>query len=415
MDALPDTVLLSILRYLGYRDLTRFSLTNARISVLCSDPGLWSRYEVKEKKILSDITGFVENRRFKKLQSFTLRAVKTLLLPIAELSLLFSYFHSNHHLRYVKFVNIDISCVPGFPFSRGLSHVASLHLQRTNLTTEQTVALLRVVMMGQQVLDLSNNNLQHVPASVLSGAFSRVKDLDLSLTDLKPNQIKEILMNLPLTERLNLSDLDIKEVNPSLLATVTPNLCALTLNDTQMTDSQKEVLFAALASQEQPVGELIDVSGVSLASLDPTLLLKGLKRTRIVNLQNTWLSQQQLNAIFSSLESCAIEELNLSSNNCSEMRTDELLAAAVSLKRLDLRSSRLPVEAVLEFMDVQGSDDSCKLIISSADVYLTSSFLARLKRSHGVQIVKGDVPDYVDENSCAYGDVLDDVTLETEN
>ena len=35
------------------------------------------------------------------------------------------------------------------------------------------------------------------------------------------------------------------------------------------------------------------------------------------------------------------------------MRTDELLAAAVSLKRLDLRSSRLPVEAVLEFMDVQ--------------------------------------------------------------
>jgi len=97
------------------------------------------------------------------------------------------------------------------------------------------------------------------------------------------------------------------------------------------------------------------------------------------------------------------------------MRTDELLAAAVSLKRLDLRSSRLPVEAVLEFMDVQGSDDSCKLIISSADVYLTSSFLARLKRSPGVQVVKGDVPDYVDENSCAYGDVLDDVTLETEN
>ena len=53
---------------------------------------------------------------------------------------------------------------------------------------------------------------------------------------------------------------------------------------------------------------------------------------------------------------CSSVRINLLASlahTCDKLETTDLLTAAVSLKRLDLRSTRLPAETLLEYIDVQ--------------------------------------------------------------
>ncbi|XP_023332344.1 uncharacterized protein LOC111704353 [Eurytemora carolleeae] len=143
MEVLPDHLLLKICGKLRFEDLRIVSVINSRLSRISLDPLLWARFPVSSDRILSNIQEFTSIRRFKKLRRLEISALRRRVLKPEDISTLFSYLSANTNIQFIRFSNLDLSSVPGFPFSQALVSVSSLSLQGCDLTTEQCIALLR--------------------------------------------------------------------------------------------------------------------------------------------------------------------------------------------------------------------------------------------------------------------------------
>jgi len=411
--SLPDVLIFRILSFLPCSNLSTVSLTCSRLLNIATDPYLWSRYAIVSEHILKDMSTFFETRRLRKLREICISSKRRMRIPMEDLDMLFQYFLQNENLRKVRLENVYLDSVPGFPFSAGLSRVSSLSLPYCALDTEQLTALLtRMIKWGRLVdhLNLSSNSLHHVAADLISKAGSLCRSLDLSLTDLKPQAIKDLLegIDIAVTKELNLSDLNLQEVNTQSLAHKLSTMKSLVLSDVIIREEQLQQLFFCLLKRED-LGENIDLSGVNLSSIEPTLLGPALASYKVLNLRNCWLSTQQISSIIESLENgSSVEEVDLSGNNCSELNSLQLLTAAYLLNTLTLKSAKVGSNVLLEYVSAcqETAEASGSIVFSTAD-FPSSHLQKQLSAAFSIVLHREPMSYYADEKSCEYGDLFD--------
>eukprot|EP00088_Acartia_fossae_P025779 TRINITY_DN2655_c0_g1_i19.p1 TRINITY_DN2655_c0_g1~~TRINITY_DN2655_c0_g1_i19.p1 ORF type:complete len:429 (-),score=54.39 TRINITY_DN2655_c0_g1_i19:543-1829(-) len=409
LQCLPNHVFVKICDNLCYQDLESLALSCSKLESLVHQPAVWTRFEVPQSWILSDVSKFVADSRFKCLRTVDIRKEKKTALSTQELNLLFQYFRKNRSIKRLRLENIDLHDVPGFPLASSILHIPILILDNCHLTAEQLTCFFRELNMCEALttLSLSGNNLEFVPSHFFTQLPNNCYSLNLSLTDLKTDQITGLLSNIhpesSVLKELDLSDLDLSNIDDLCLQTAFTTLESVKMSNAILTEEGKKTIFSFLSSNQHHLKHL-DLSGVSLSDLDENLLARVLKNINNVVLSNTWLSLAQFLAIIESLsDETLIKDLDVCGNSLlNEVTCENLLEGSLYLNTLNVASCHISTEVLLEFIQVQNSEDSkFKLVLFEGD-YRDKQMKKILQASSCIQLNKTELPLYFDENSCQY-------------
>ena len=148
-------------------------------------------------------------------------------------------------------------------------------------------------------------------------------------------------------------------ISPTTLANVLSRLDAADLSycSLDISDEQKEAFFTALANKEGST-KFINFDSTRLSSVDPITLARGLLKVETLDLQYTYLTQQQVTEFFKLLGAGAskLKKLEMSWEGSNlEIVDEEILATGVNrLEYAEFCSSRLTfpqLYAILKAVD----------------------------------------------------------------
>merc|ERR1719186_1239860 len=227
----------------------------------------------------------------------------------------------------------------------------TFHLAMKNLQNLQSVNLM--------FCDLTN-----VEPSLLAAFLAGLKEIKLGglrRSIVTENQKIQIFSKLEETNMLRILDWSENFVciSPTTLASVLSRLDAVDLSycSLNISDEQKEAFFTALANKEGST-KFINFDSTRLSSVDPVTLARGLIKVETLDLQYTYLTQQQVTEFFKLLAAGAskLKKLEMSYEGSNlEMIDEEILATGVNrLESAKFSSSRLTfpqLKAILEAVD----------------------------------------------------------------
>ena len=208
-----------------------------------------------------------------------------------------------------------------------------------------------------QSLTINNANLPYIAEDVLAKALNNIENLKLSAVAFTRDQAKEFFSKMKDFTNLKYLEIDSKQtnintVNPISISKGLSKLTKVTLNFTYLASDQLEYLIKAIARKSSLLKDL-NLWSNDLSEVPNDVLAEAVNKLKIVNLKNTKLKHEQTAAIFNKMANTVTElvELDIGENDLSEIEP-ELLAKAVNKVKLvnislcSLNSKQ--VEAVFE-------------------------------------------------------------------
>ena len=172
--ALPVEKWQQILAKVSPDDLRNVTLTSTFMNRMASFPELWAGMKVKGRKVRDNgLQELFNISRFQKIKqidfsevNFTPEQLEKLMDDIPEFPL------EDINLKY-----INLSGVPADKLTRTVSHLHTINLQFTSLSTDQCTQVLNTSLTSTTLanLNLAGNNLSGVPADILAMAVGRLK------------------------------------------------------------------------------------------------------------------------------------------------------------------------------------------------------------------------------------------------
>merc|ERR1719186_1130247 len=146
-------------------------------------------------------------------------------------------------------------------------------------------------------VDLSNNDMDRVPAEELAKGVSHLKAVNLKrtwLTTIQSSKVLEASISADFLEKVNLASVDLSRVPASLLARAVCRPQRVDLAGTRLTEQQSTAMLEASLTSNTLVE--VSLASVDLSRVPASLLAKAVCRLQRVDLAGTRLTAQQSSA-----------------------------------------------------------------------------------------------------------------------
>lgn len=157
-------------------------------------------------------------------------------------------------LQNINMAAVNLSKVPAELLANLISRLQKVNMGKTDLTTDQCVAILKASLYSKTLrnIDLRFVNLSEVPVDLLANSMSRLQDVGLYRTDLTTDQSVALLrasLSTRTLTNLSLMNIDLSEVPAELLANSISRLRDFKLYRTGLTTDQCAVLKSRLSTR----------------------------------------------------------------------------------------------------------------------------------------------------------------------
>ena len=228
-------------------------------------------------------------------------------------------------------------------------------------------------------LDLTKTDLSSICAEELGEAVARLPEVNLTSTCLTDLQLETLLGRLtragdlqPRLRRLDISKLCLSSVSASLLSRLVVRLEEINLLRTELTEVKLTAVLTALLECKAPLAlRKLNLTRNDLSSLPADLLTMALVRLQEVTIFQTSLRTEQVNSLSETVvgsQCLSLRKLGLSYNNLFSVSASLLSQAVARLEEVDLRSTNLQSDHVLQV---------CRVILETSHLALR-----RLNISH---------------------------------
>jgi len=160
---------------------------------------------------------------------------------------------------------------------------------------------------------------------------NKLQDVKLWSTDITNDQAMALFTAMSENSQLkvlHLSDNNLASVDPELLARVVARLEDVNLKNTNLTNEQIQALFTALSQKSQL--KTLDLVSNNLSSLEPALFASVVTSFKEVNLTYTSITNDQVKELFTAMcQNSQLKKLHLRYSNVTSVDPD-ILATAVS-------------------------------------------------------------------------------------
>eukprot|EP00092_Neocalanus_flemingeri_P037141 GFUD01040429.1.p1 GENE.GFUD01040429.1~~GFUD01040429.1.p1 ORF type:complete len:363 (-),score=90.04 GFUD01040429.1:77-1030(-) len=240
-------------------------------------------------------------------------------------------------VRELKLNNTDFTEVDIGLLTQTIPNLVFLDLTYSRMKKDQLISLLFTIKHAEnlQELDLCGIDLSFVSLTVLKESICNVRKVSLERNFL--NKLYEVSV--------------VKECLPS------SKLRCLHLHHLKMVSLQRGIsiysehfnsieatMLLEMVKNNSTVKELT-MTGEDLSTIDEEILFQTVLNLKSVSFVGTHLTTEQLTRIVSAaILSDSLESLNLSSNNLSDLSSEQLVTAAERLNVLGLESTRLTHE-----------------------------------------------------------------------
>ena len=232
----------------------------------------------------------------------------------------------------------DLSGVDPELLAKAVNNLTTLYIENTNLTLQQTEAILTAVSEGSKMIKLNivENNMSGVDPGLLAKAVNKLETLDIELTQLTHQQAAAILSAVSEGSKLTkliISSNNLSGVDPGLLAKAVTNLETLNIANTELTQQQAAAILSNV-SEATKLNEL-NIRWNDLSRVDPGLLAKVVTNLETLYIGNTKLIQEQAVAILSGvINGSKMTELDICLTDLSGVDPGLLAKASTNLETL---------------------------------------------------------------------------------
>ena len=191
------------------------------------------------------------------------------------------------------------------------------------------------------VLDMSENDMFDIDPELLAKVVTKLQKLEINCTELTLQQAAAIFTAVSEEStmiELDISDNDLSGVDPELLAKAVNNLTTLYIENTNLTLQQTEAILTAVSEGSKMIK--LNIVENNMSGVDPGLLAKAVANLETLDIGSTELTQQQATAILSGIsKGTKLTKLNISLNNLSGVDSELLAKAVANLETLDIGST----------------------------------------------------------------------------
>ena len=191
------------------------------------------------------------------------------------------------------------------------------------------------------VLDMSENDMFDIDPELLAKVVTKLQKLEINCTELTLQQAAAIFTAVSEEStmiELDISDNDLSGVDPELLAKAVNNLTTLYIENTNLTLQQTEAILTAVSEGSKMIK--LNIVENNMSGVDPGLLAKAVANLETLDIGSTELTQQQATAILSGVsKGTKLTKLNISWNNLSGVDSELLAKAVANLETLDIGST----------------------------------------------------------------------------
>ena len=222
------------------------------------------------------------------------------------------------------------------------------------------------------VLDMSENDMFDIDPELLAKVVTKLQKLEINCTELTLQQAAAIFTAVSEEStmiELDISDNDLSGVDPELLAKAVNNLTTLYIENTNLTLQQTEAILTAVSEGSKMIK--LNIVENNMSGVDPGLLAKAVANLETLDIGRTELTQQQATAILSGIsKGTKLTKLNISLNNLSGVDSELLAKAVANLETLDIGSTeRIECGATKILSGVSKGSEVTQLNISWNNLY----------------------------------------------
>ena len=223
------------------------------------------------------------------------------------------------------------------------------------------------------VLDMSENDMFDIDPELLAKVVTKLQKLEINCTELTLQQAAAIFTAVSEEStmiELDISDNDLSGVDPELLAKAVNNLTTLYIENTNLTLQQTEAILTAVSEGSKMIK--LNIVENNMSGVDPGLLAKAVANLETLDIGSTELTQQQATAILSGVsKGTKLTKLNISWNNLSGVDSELLAKAVANLETLDIGSTELtePILSTTILSGVSKGSEVTKLNMSWNNLY----------------------------------------------
>ena len=229
----------------------------------------------------------------------------------------------------------------------------------TMRATKHLEALLSAVPWGPPTLrslTLSKNTLSLVKPGLLSFIVASMEEVNMEDVFLTSEQVVTLFLTLSapdcLLRRFKIGVNNLSSVEPGRLARALVRLENVDLQDTKLTSSQAQTLLASLANSQRNLTRL-NLCSNDLSWVEAPLLARVVASTQEVHLRDTSLTALQAREICLAIKSsCKLRSLDLGSNLLSFVEPRLLARAVNRLQEVELQETELSERQVQEVLSV---------------------------------------------------------------
>ena len=320
IDQLPAELKQEILTYLDWEDLSSMCLVSKRWNVEAEDPNLWENFGELFNWSVEAITSDKELERLFRMKRF--RSLKQVA------------FHEN------------------FAF------------------TKSTIR--RLMKQNLQGLDIRQCDLRSAPSDLLTTLLAGLKNINLRGAVLTDSCKIKLFTKLEASNKLKTlfwPGADFSCLDPSLLVSVLSRLDDGHMNwsSTRFTPQQLDLLFAGIANRDITM-KGINFECATLSHANPMVLARGLVKVKTLDLQYTFLTEEQVTGFFNLIAAGGSNLKNLDmrweGSNLEKVDPFVLASAVYKLEKVRFCECRLDprqLEAILVAVDEKSTLKSLDL------------------------------------------------------
>ena len=261
--------------------------------------------------------------------------------------------------RQLKSINLScivLDQIPPHMLEEATKSLEKLHLNHSSLTLEQCKSLVNGIKDNNLLTSLGLGGqqcLKYLRREVIMGMITQnLKCLELNGTNLKPNQMETILQEiskLPTMTKLDLTRNVLTKVDKDILAEALSNVEDIGLMQTELSKDQVDALLTKILKKQKT--KEVNLYEVNLKDIDKSLLAEAVKTIKVVVLSYTSITYDQITTLLEAIrKGSKLRTLYLNQATLSNVDTQLLCEAILTLEYVYLLNTGLARETVTELL-----------------------------------------------------------------
>jgi len=360
LENLPTEVLVKILGYVHFKDLSSVSEVSKSFYSLATDPFLWKTFEVSHSLEAEELISTLSLDRFSKLETVHLSQGRICSCPMSNKQTI-RIFESleNRELKHLTIQHFDIT---GLDYNLLLGVVKNTENVYFNhavkMTKEQVDAFVEDIPRDGKMkcLQVENFDFSHVGRKPLSKAINSLNSFNSYYCEFSAEQMEVVFEEMAI--QTNLTDFSyfnqdgLEGISPMVIAKAFNNLQRLYVGQCRLSPEQIFCIFQQMSCKtnlNKINFNFRDSYPCLLATIPSDILSKGLNKLEEVGMRLLTLSTTQMREVLAGVASTAskVKKLDLGENIVPDLSLAELKKLVIKLEpnefKLHLQSKILEI------------------------------------------------------------------------